>query len=486
MADMPQDSFALDTTPNSRKPAQERVDAAEREIQRILEDTHPRQDGKIAFRADSLCKKLRDLGHTLAVAQWAIHQSIEAGRLVVELVEWGGVIHVPSASPMRFGTPSLTAGAELAISASVMPGSTGGKRRKGNFENFCVVATKLLWEWNNTKKCVECGSILIGKDKDREVCFDCRKPDGKVTELWVELNMVNGSGNPGRIKQWETILSWMEEQFGDQLSWKELWEKTARRIKKRKKCTADDLLRMQLDEVVDLLESGKLNNKNLDEKFLAQKSFGYKNFCDNKENVQISDLLRELIVRLNRVGQPTLKVEPWSDILDLTTQISQYCLQRWNRKSIQLDQYSKSPFGETLFYHAWDPITSDSQMGAIPITEKFADIRLKTFPVFLDFVGRWERFARLNENEPRTSTAEQEQAPHGNVTQKRTAKGGRNKAKMSKEEKRIWDAWKTGKYKNYNDLDEAEHLAWGTVKATLKRLRARARRNLRTTKPTND
>lgn len=201
----------------------------------------------------------------------------------------------------------------------------------------------------------------------------------------------------------------------------------------------------------------------------------------------IAALLRELGERLQRVGVTTWKVGPWFDLLELTAEISGRCKERWSRKSIELDLYPKSPFGESLVYHAWDPITSDSQMGAIPTTEKFAYVRTLTLPVFLDFVGRWERFARLNENEPRISTVERGQTTIANRNRKRTANAGRNKAKISKEEKTILADWQNRNrqfVKTHNDLDDVLDLEPGTVKATLDRLRARDRRDRQTTKRT--
>lgn len=260
MADKPQPPSALDTTPKARRPSQDRIDAAERDIPRILEDTHPQFDGRTVLRAGSLVEKLRGFGHSLAAAQWAIHQSIESDRLKAELIQWGGVINKSNVSSKLVALAKLADVMQAAVLESGKQRREFEKRKQIHFENFCVVATESLWEWHNSKTCLSCGSVLKGKDKDRQECFDCRSERGKVIELWVELNMVNDSGNPNRIKQWQFIKSWLNEceNFEQKFSLRERFELACSRITNRLGYDRETVLRMNLDDVLALMKSGVL------------------------------------------------------------------------------------------------------------------------------------------------------------------------------------------------------------------------------------
>jgi hypothetical protein len=125
----------IDTTPTPPRPPRTLIEAAARELPGILANVHPKHDGAIELIASHLAKRLQDAKHTLAAAQWSIHEAIQAGRLRAGLV--------------KVGMPSIVAPG---------PGdmvSHGGERRtiaipKGKpapFDSFKVTATESLWTW---------------------------------------------------------------------------------------------------------------------------------------------------------------------------------------------------------------------------------------------------------------------------------------------------------------------------------------------------
>ena len=89
----------------------------------------------------ALATRILASGHSVAAAQWAIHHSIQAGRLRAGLVEVG----LPS-----FGTPVWGYDGRLAWSG----GGTGTIRlpegQQAPFDACKVIATPALWEWWRT------------------------------------------------------------------------------------------------------------------------------------------------------------------------------------------------------------------------------------------------------------------------------------------------------------------------------------------------
>lgn len=110
-------------------------------------------------------------------------------------------------------------------------------------------------------KCLTCKTELVGKDADRSVCYECRKHEGKMAELHIAIHTPDAEQYPERmdvIKQWPAIVEWMRDQFGYAHTKTQLFEFAIHRLMNRYKCDKDAVLRMQLDEVVAMIERGEL------------------------------------------------------------------------------------------------------------------------------------------------------------------------------------------------------------------------------------
>jgi len=133
--------LAIDTTPMFPKPPQAEIDAAEREIPKILSALPRNLDGTVELVASTLAKRVENAKHLYAAAQWAIHSSVRAGRLLAGVViEDLPGIGIPNSGP---GPALLWKG--------------GGKGRKmipkdkpTPFDCFKVIATDSLWKWWNS------------------------------------------------------------------------------------------------------------------------------------------------------------------------------------------------------------------------------------------------------------------------------------------------------------------------------------------------
>ena len=82
------------------KPPANYVELAERAIPNIFANVDPSQGGSIELIelvASHLTKRLQDGGHTLAAAQWAIRESVRAGRLRPGLIQ----VDLPSVVKIR-------------------------------------------------------------------------------------------------------------------------------------------------------------------------------------------------------------------------------------------------------------------------------------------------------------------------------------------------------------------------------------------------
>jgi hypothetical protein len=135
----------IDTTPTLPKPPSALIETAARDIPGILANVQPQQDGAIESVASELAKQLQDAKHTLAAAQWAIHEAIQAGRLRPSLIE----VELPSFGRQvgrreMFGQPDTrriewTGGGKETIPIP--------KGRPAPFDSFKVTATESLWTW---------------------------------------------------------------------------------------------------------------------------------------------------------------------------------------------------------------------------------------------------------------------------------------------------------------------------------------------------
>jgi hypothetical protein len=102
--------------------------------------------------------------------------------------------------------------------------------------------------------------------------------------------------------------------------------------------------------------------------------------------------------------------------------------------------------------------------------EKYCEVELKPFlrdsELALDWLRRWVEDSQLP---PKPATE---------VSAKKSdkKKGGRRRAKLTKEERKVKELWSSGNFKNHNDIDEHLGLDWGTTAKTLNRLIQRERR----------
>lgn len=124
----------IDTTPVVPKPPGQFVLAAARDIPDVLANCEPCDDaGTIRLNACALAQRLRDAGHKLAAAQWAIHESVRAGRLQVA----------------RFGRRDAPADVPKGRDA---------------FRRIMVIATELLWKWRQASAVQRAERVEISAD----------------------------------------------------------------------------------------------------------------------------------------------------------------------------------------------------------------------------------------------------------------------------------------------------------------------------------
>jgi hypothetical protein len=151
----------IDTTPTLPRPPQSLIEAAAREIPGILANVQPKQDGTIELIASHLVTKLHDAKHTLAAAQWAIHEAVkdrrlEAGRVEVYLPTYGREV----GRRAMFGAPDTrhmewTGGGKSTIAIP--------EGRPAPFDTFNVVATESFWAWWRT---FDAGSSATDQSSD--------------------------------------------------------------------------------------------------------------------------------------------------------------------------------------------------------------------------------------------------------------------------------------------------------------------------------
>jgi hypothetical protein len=140
----------IDTTPAVPRPPATLVEAAARAIPGILANIQPDHDGAVGLEsAAHLASRVQKAGHTLAAAQWAIHEAVRAGRLRAGLVE----VELPS-----MGVPNPEWGGPAirwhggGRGTKVIP-----KGKPTPFDCFKVVATQSLWTWWRSLDVTELG-----------------------------------------------------------------------------------------------------------------------------------------------------------------------------------------------------------------------------------------------------------------------------------------------------------------------------------------
>lgn len=121
---------SIDTTPLAPRPPEELIVAASRAIPPIFAELQSRQRyGPAKVDAEALAYRLKRDGHNLASAQWAIHESVAAGRLKTEV----RIIGLPAFSdPSSFPSKGR----------AVIP-----KQGPTPFDRFTLLPTEILWEW---------------------------------------------------------------------------------------------------------------------------------------------------------------------------------------------------------------------------------------------------------------------------------------------------------------------------------------------------
>jgi hypothetical protein len=139
------ESVEIDTTPTLPQPPRGLVESAAQKIPEILANGQPKRDGVIELIASHLAKRLQDAKHTLAAAQWAIHEAVQAGRMRACIVE----VELPSFGSQvgrraMHGLPDTrrtewTGGGKSPLAIPV------GK--PAPFDAFKVTATESLWAW---------------------------------------------------------------------------------------------------------------------------------------------------------------------------------------------------------------------------------------------------------------------------------------------------------------------------------------------------
>lgn len=141
----------LDTRPKYPEPSAERVKLAAQSIPRVLEDVPPNGDGQMKLVASELVQRLQNLGHTLHAAQWAIHQAIEAKRLIFQPTK----IDYHFRKVQHEGEPI--------------------ERRQIEFTDFRVVTTQAWWEWVGKLTPATSASDDERRQKIRDLFKDMKK-----------------------------------------------------------------------------------------------------------------------------------------------------------------------------------------------------------------------------------------------------------------------------------------------------------------------
>lgn len=179
----------IDTTPATPKPPTQFVEAAARDIPSIMANVAPRHDGAIELVASHLTKRLQEAGHTLAAAQWAVHQSVLAGRLQPGLIEFD----LPSFGRVVGGEMRHWGGRD----DRRIDWSGGGKATVGvpkgkpaPFDSFKVTAMKTLWTWwdssavdlpKQAEPAIEAGEAFTqASDDDRKARADLERIQGRL------------------------------------------------------------------------------------------------------------------------------------------------------------------------------------------------------------------------------------------------------------------------------------------------------------------
>ena len=103
--------------------------------------------------------------------------------------------------------------------------------------------------------CIECGTPLPERDRERLTCHDCRSSTGKLAELDLAIRV--SDDHPDRIPEWPRIRHLLRQRFGQERSESELWERSTDWLRAEFELGPNDYLRMPLPRFVELLNCGK-------------------------------------------------------------------------------------------------------------------------------------------------------------------------------------------------------------------------------------
>jgi len=126
------EKLGIDTTPTLAKPPPGLIAAAGRAIPDIMGPIQPDHNDAVELVAADLAARLKDNGHNLAAAHWAIHEAVQAGRLRAEVIQ----VALPFAISRSGQVTGPTRGT-IAIPEG----------KQAPFDCFKVVAMQALWDW---------------------------------------------------------------------------------------------------------------------------------------------------------------------------------------------------------------------------------------------------------------------------------------------------------------------------------------------------
>jgi hypothetical protein len=156
----------INTTPTLPKPPPALVELAARAIPNLFANAQPRPDGAIELIASHLAKRLQDAKHSLAAAQWAIHEAIQAGRLRAGPVE----VELPSVGVRGPGGIVWQGGGRGTVAIP--------KEKPAPFDSFKLVATEPLWTWWHSLDAAESPANEPPADAGPPIGCSLADPDG--------------------------------------------------------------------------------------------------------------------------------------------------------------------------------------------------------------------------------------------------------------------------------------------------------------------
>jgi len=107
----------------------------------------------------------------------------------------------------------------------------------------------------NERRCHTCNTILVGRDRDRSQCYECRTPVGKIAEL--EIAIYSPEDTPNRIDGWSEIRNCLEQRFAkpfQKVSVKLLWRRFRDWALFTRKISNEEFLAYPRSQIVKWLE----------------------------------------------------------------------------------------------------------------------------------------------------------------------------------------------------------------------------------------